>query len=172
MSSIHLHKHKITDEMFELVERKIIQYSYDKVNPGYVQFLLSNEDTHNAFLCFEDEFNLDNCPCILSYIKNYDTSKNELHYYILLLCTKRRFRNMGYASMLLDKFIQTIKCEKQDQDQDVVTKIVLSSVESAVLFYESYGFKWIYADIESYNTLLNFEKFEQEKEYFIMELII
>ena len=81
---------------------------------------------------------------------------------------------MGYASMLLDKFIQVIKDEKNQQPlpEQIPTKIVLSSVESAVLFYESYGFRWIYANINSYSTLLEYEKFDQEKEYFIMELTI
>ena len=168
MSSIHLQSFEENDYEFE---KAIIQYSFDKVNPQYVRYLLSIDNIKHAFLCFDDEFNLDNCPCILSYVKYYHEELNEFHYYILLLCTKRRFRNMGYASLLLDKFIQIIKNEKE-KEQQPTTKIVLNSVETAVLFYESYGFRWIYKNIECYNQLLEYEKSTNDKENFIMELIL
>jgi hypothetical protein len=82
---------------------------------------------------------------------------------------------MGYASILLDKFIQVVKQEKEngtDEQKCITTKIVLNSVDTAVTFYESYGFKWMYKNVESYAKLLSYEKTDQEKENFIMELLV
>ena len=52
------------------------------------------------------------------------------------------------------------------------TKIVLSSLESAVLFYENYGFRWTRESLDKHPVLMQYEKFEEKKEYFIMEYII
>jgi anaerobic ribonucleoside-triphosphate reductase len=49
-------------------------------------------------------------------------------------------------------------------------KIILSSVEESVVFYENYGFKWTKDSITQHNMLMRFEKYDPKKEYFIMEL--
>jgi ribosomal protein S18 acetylase RimI-like enzyme len=104
-------------------------------------------------------------------MKCNDTEKVEIRYYVLIACTKRKFRNQGYASKLLDGFIQRIKKENecnQPQDDPPTIKIILSSVEESVLFYESYGFKWTRESITDHPMLMRFERYEPKKEYFIM----
>jgi len=72
---------------------------------------------------------------------------------------------MGYASGLIDDFVSHIRETVHDR-----CKIVLSSLETAVTFYEQYGFKWMRTPLSDYPVLLRYELYEAEKEYFIMEL--
>ena len=39
----------------------------------------------------------------------YDENTNEITYYILLISTQKRFRNMGYGTLLLDGFMKRVK---------------------------------------------------------------
>jgi hypothetical protein len=49
----------------------------------------------------------------------------------------------------------------------------LSSVWDAATFYESYGFKWARDDtILNHKILLKNEKYEHDKEYIMMELVL
>ena len=95
--------------------------------------------------------------------------KNEIRYYVLIACTQRKFRNQGYASKLLDGVVERVKNEISDADN---VKIILSSVEESVVFYENYGFKWTRESITDHSVLMRFEKYDPKKEYFIMELSI
>ena len=100
-------------------------------------------------------------------------NEKEIRYYILIACTKRKFRNQGYASKLLDGFIERIKRENDTEvGNENNIKIILSSVEESVLFYESYGFKWTRESITDHPMLMRFERYEPKKEYFIMEFHI
>jgi hypothetical protein len=51
-------------------------------------------------------------------------------------------------------------------------KIVLSSLEEAVLFYENYGFRWTRESLADHPFLMGYEKYEEKKEYFILEKIV
>ena len=51
-------------------------------------------------------------------------------------------------------------------------KIILSSTEESVLFYESYGFRWTRESLADHPLLMIYEKYEEEKEYFILELLV
>jgi ribosomal protein S18 acetylase RimI-like enzyme len=104
------------------------------------------------------------CKC-----KSKNGTKNEIRYYILIACTKRKFRGQGYASKLIDGMVERIKKENSDKS---VCKIILSSVEESVLFYENYGFKWIRESITDHPMLMRFERYEPKKEYFIMEYTV
>ena len=88
-----------------------------------------------------------------------------------MICTKRNFKNLGYASRLLDDFIEHVK-EKHKNSREIYKniKLVLSSLESAVTFYESYGFKWTRSSLNQHQELMKYEKYEDDKEYFILEL--
>lgn len=88
----------------------------------------------------------------------------------MLTCTKIKFRKQGYGSKLMDGLVERIK--KENNNLEYTKKILLSSVEESVLFYESYGFKWTRESIIEHNILLNFEKYEPEKEYFVMEYLV
>jgi len=67
----------------------------------------------------------------------------------------------------LKEFIKQIKTINIVQ-----TNIIVSSIESAVTFYESHGFKWTRENITNYPNLLEYEKYEERKEYFILKYVI
>jgi ribosomal protein S18 acetylase RimI-like enzyme len=94
---------------------------------------------------------------------------DEIRYYILLTCTKRGFRNNGYASRLLDGLVDRIR---EDMVGIQPTKILLSSVEDAVLFYEVYGFRWTRESIGTHPVLMEYEFYDPAKEYFMMEYVV
>lgn len=144
----------------------IAKYSYNSIHHKYIYNVLGNTKNIVAFHCIDNEFNLNNCPSMLVYRKcKYN---NETRYYILIACTKRKFRNQGYASKLLDGLVERIKNENSGN----TTKIILSSVEESVIFYESYGFKWTRESITDHTMLMRFERYEPKKEYFIMEFVV
>jgi ribosomal protein S18 acetylase RimI-like enzyme len=124
-----------------------------------------------AFLCIDtdSEFRIANCPTGLIYTsERLSVGGDSIVYYILFICTKHQYKNMGYASILLNQFIERIRHKHHSGS----VKIVLSSLDSAVTYYESYGFKWTRDDIRNYPKLLQIEKYEVGKEYFVMELVI
>ena len=136
-------------------------FTGNDIQSKYIDSLLGDERNKIVFYCLDFEFSIDNCPVMMIY-RRKETSNKEIIYYILMLCTKRNFRNQGYASKLLDGFIEKMREKKG--------KIILSSVESAVLFYEAYGFKWTIDTLSDHSILMETEKKEEGKEYFIMEL--
>ena len=144
----------------------IAKYSYNSIHSKYIYNVLGNTKNVVAFHCIDNEFNLNNCPSMLVYRKC--RTENEIRYYILIACTKRKFRNQGYASKLLDGLVERIKSENSEN----TIKIILSSVEESVIFYESYGFKWTRESITDHTILMRFERYEPNKEYFIMEFVV
>ena len=156
-------------DFYETVFTITSKFSDKIVSCSYILSLLTNRKNSVAFRCIDTTFNIHNCPSILIYNKFYDVAKNEHIYSILMICTKRSFKNMGYASKLLDDFIDHIRNNRTD---DSSCKIVLSSIESAVTFYEQYGFKWMRTSLNDYPKLMEFERYDESKEYFILELQI
>jgi|LauGreDrversion4_1035100.scaffolds.fasta_scaffold09182_3 predicted acetyltransferase len=143
------------------IHRFSVKDIYDK----YVDALLGDERNKVVFYCMDFEFSIDNCPVIMIYRKEkIKAIENDTRYYILMICTKPTFRNQGYASKLLDGFREKIKT------QETKPKIILSSVETAVLFYERYGFRWTTDVFTDHPVLMMTEKKEDDKEYFIMEM--
>ena len=151
-------------------------FSFHNVHINYTKNLLKDKRIQYAFYCIDFEFSIYNCPTMMMYRKYIDKENNEIKYYILLICTKFKFRNQGYASRLLDGFIERIKKEKESEETESEEpkkiKIILSSVEEAVLFYESRGFRWTRETLTDHKVLMNYEKYEEGKEYFILELCI
>lgn len=154
---------KFGENCFNLITR----YSGRHINFEYIFNVLDNTNNIIAFYCMDNEFSIDNCPSILVYRKSI--YRDEIIYYILLACTHKKFRNQGYASKLLDGMVERIKKENK---QNKTIKIILSSVEESVIFYETYGFVWTRKSIVDYDILMDFEKYDEDKEYFIMEYII
>ena len=157
------------DKFREDIVRLFCNYSRHVICPLYIISLLKDETNKIVFRCIDTVFTLENCPSILIYHTYIDKSKNEIIYYILMICTKNKFKKFGYASNLLDDFIKYIK-DKITTFKKI--KIVLSSVETAVTFYESYGFRWTRESLTEHDTLMRYERYEEDKEYFILELII
>jgi len=151
------------------------------IQTKYIDGLLGDERNKVVFYCMDFEFSIDNCPVIMIYRKDKpkynvllleepEKKKVETRYYILMLCTKPTFRNQGYASKLLDGFLEKIREGKEAPEKK--TKIILSSVETAVLFYEAYGFRWTTDKLTDHFILTETEKKEEDKEYFIMEMVV
>ena len=113
-------------------------------------------------------FDMKNCPSLFVYVFDKNKETKEITYYILLICTKQKFKNLGYASTLLSDFIQHAK----NQNKNYSRKIILSSIESAVTFYEKHGFKWTRELLTEYPILMEYEKYSEQKEYFILKLTL
>ena len=148
-------------------EYLIIKFSNYDIHHRYTLHILNN--TKNiiiAFYCLDLEFEIMNCPSILIYQKN--KQDDEIHYYILFTCTKQQFRGQGYGTKLFDGFLDRIREENKNTKKKV--KVILSSLETSVLFYESYGFKWTRKCIKEYPKFLEYESYEKNKENFMMEL--
>ena len=146
----------------------LTKYSITTIHHKYTDALLNDPKVIIAFYSFDQEFCIFNCPSVLVYRKIKYT--NEIRYYVLFACTKRSFRGQGYASKLLDELTNRIKNE--NKANPCIRKIILSSIENAVLFYESSGFRWTRESILEHSVLLQYESYEKDKEYFILELLV
>lgn len=159
------------DTFYLRSEILILKYSYTSISPYYVHNLLKNRKNQIVFRCMDHVFDIENCPSIMIYNSYYNQQTNEQIYYILFICTKIKYKGSGYASQLLDDFINKVR--EINKDNNKTCKIILSSVWNAATFYESYGFKWIRDDtILNHEILLKNEKYEDDKEYIIMELVL
>jgi len=160
--SIH---HKYTNNILKEFNPKnkiiIALYCFDTTFDGFIKH------SNHSEICPKN-FDIFNCPSVLIYKKC--KLENEIHYYILFTCTARRFRGQGYASKLFNGFLERIRTENKDKTHEI--KVILSSLESSVLFYESYGFKWTRKCISEYPVLISYEEYEKDKEYFMMELVL
>jgi len=155
-----------------------LYYARHMMNGGYVNRITCDEDMKFAYYCIDPaNFSITSCPSAMAYTKVFDSRTRITNYYVLLICTKPNCRNLGYASALLDGFIQNCKHEcdqknarlKKETSLRYTAKIILSSVESAVTYYEHVGFKWTRKCLQEYPELLKYERYEQGKEYFMME---
>lgn len=156
-------------ETFKLQCRYFLtKYSHRTINHGYTNWILTDPNIVVAFYCMDTEFDIANCPSMLVYRRV--VVADEVRYYILFTCTKRKFRGQGYGSILLDNLQTRIREDHRDASR--TAKIILSSVEDAVLFYEAYGFRWTRQSIVDHPILMRYESYEEKKEYFIMELIV
>lgn len=157
-------------ETFELQCRYFLtKYSFRTIHHKYTDWILKDPNVIIAFYCMDNIFDIENCPSMLVY-RRYRTSE-DIRYYILFTCTKRTFRGQGYGSILLDNLKKRIQ-EENCADSSRPIKIILSSVEDAVLFYEAYGFRWTRESITDHPILMGYESYEENKDYFIMELLI
>jgi ribosomal protein S18 acetylase RimI-like enzyme len=158
------------DNLKEKIRNSLHRFTANEIQANYIDGLLGDERNKVVFYCMDFEFDIENCPVMMIYRRSRDTDKGEIRYYILMLCTKLNFRKQGYASKLLDGFCEKIR--KNKSSEECTRKIILSSVESAVLFYEAYGFRWTTDTLTDHRVLMLTEKKEEDKEYFIMEMIL
>jgi predicted GNAT family N-acyltransferase len=165
------------EELYEKVEkfRKDVDmiftyFAYPKIDIKYILNLLEYETNQTAFYCMDTEFNVRSCPSCMVYSKQNKKNSETIYYYIMMICTQRRFKKLGYASMLLDGFVERIREETKNSTKSV--KIVLSSVDEVVSYYQRYGFEAVDYTLESHPYLMKFEKYEPDKIYTVMELKI
>ena len=127
---------KFIEETFNVIAR----YSSKNIHEKYIFNVLSNTKNVIAFHCLDHEFSISNCPSILVYrkFKCYNEARNinEIRYYVLIACTKRKFRNQGYASKLLDGLVERIKNENKENEELKKTiqqqRMVIAKLEKEV----------------------------------------
>jgi GNAT superfamily N-acetyltransferase len=159
-----------------------IKYSAVSIGPEYTQGVISDDRTKYVFYCLDPVFCVANCPSIMAYRRVFDKETNTITYYMLFLCTKRRFKGQGYAGHLLNGFVDYIRgkefgdagenSDKTDVKECRNVNIRWSSVITAVTFYEERGFKWTRKNLTDYPFLMRYEAFMEGKEYFMMELSV
>ena len=148
-------------------------YSRHIIYGGYIDHILSF-DVEIVFYSLSNVFDIDNCPSIMVYKKKYDSVSNSITYYILMICTKRKYRHMGYGTKIMDEFIRKIRESGGEGGIGTCHKrIVLSSVYDSVLFYENYGFVWKRNDtFRDHPELIKYEGNKENQESFIMEYVV
>lgn len=165
-----------TEEIIDTIDQfyydiKLLMFYYCRrdIHHNYIKRLVEDRTVQYAFRCIDTcEFRITNVPSLMAYVCN-NTVAGDV-YYILLICTKHQFKNMGYASYLLEDFIAKLREKKEKKGKH--SKIVLSSLDSAATFYEKIGFHWTRKSLIEYDVLLQYEVFEKDKEYIIMEMDI
>jgi len=150
------------DNLSELLGK----YSYRDISPTYSRNLLSDLRNKVVFRSMGSNFDMLNCPSMMIYTTVFNAEKKENIIYIFFICTKKKFMNMGYAKGMLDDFIDYIKTKYNQY----ANRIVLSSLYSSVTFYESYGFDWCKETILEHKRILQFEKYEKDAFYVLMEM--
>lgn len=132
-----------------------VYFAYPKINIDYIKSLLECPSNRVAFYCFDDVFDIRNCPSCMIYSK--DDRDYENIYYIHIICTHRRFRGFGYGTALLNGFVKG------------PGRILLSALDDVVSYYQNCGFEVIDCDLNDYPILAKYEKQEDDKMYSVME---
>jgi len=145
-------------------------FNYGTIGIDYIQNLLKYESNKSAFYCMDATFDIRSCPSCMIYSKQNKKNSDTILYYLMVISTDKEFRGQGYATMLLNGFIERIKKETVNSKKKV--KIVLSSLDEVVSYDKKYGFEAVDCSFENYPYLQCFEKYDEEKLYTIMELNI
>ena len=157
------------DKFYNDATTVLFYISYKTISTIYTEKLIDHHQTKIAFYCMDTaKFTIGNCPSGMIYHKHEEN--DSICYYILFICTQHKFKKFGYASMMLTNFIERVKNETQQSSK--IVKIVTSSLETAVTYYENFGFKWTRKSLIDYPRMLRFENYNKNQEYFMMELII
>jgi hypothetical protein len=148
---------------------KYFQRCSREINIIYIQSLIRDIKNNIAFYCIDTDFDINNCPSSIIYQKKNTKMKDEITYYILLIFTVTKYRNMGYATIMLDKFIEYI-LKKHTSNQKI--KFILSSTENAFTFYLYSGFELTQELLSDHKILTKYERNDKNKEYYIFELLL
>ena len=149
------------------VHMLFVYFAFHKINLDYIYNILADKSNEIVFRGIDTcGFNIRNCPSAMIYRK-YKRGNTRI-YYILMICTKQSFKKFGYASAMLDDFIGRMK----ERRNDGIHKIVLSSVDTAVSYYQKYGFAITTDTLKDHPVLHHYEIPECDKPPCIMELII
>jgi len=141
-----------------------------KINDDYIYDLFCKAKNEIVLYSFDNnsEPDINNCPCGLIY--HVDCIGDEMNINIMFIATKYKFRNLGYASIFIEEFINFIKnkyvTETNNSCKYNKINIVLDSIMEAVTFYEHIGFKWVRTD--KYNEIFNIFEDNSDYEHFIM----
>ena len=152
------------------VEMIFTYFNYGSIGVDYIENLLKYETNKVAFYCTEDTFVIRSCPSCMIYSKQNKKNSETIMYYVMVISTDIEFRGQGYATKLLNGFVEKVKEETKTSPKKV--KIVLSSLDEVVSYYQKYGFEAVDCSFENYPYFKCFEKFDEEKLYTVMELDI
>jgi len=142
-------------DIFCTMSRKIInEYYIYELFAGNNRIILYSID--NSFV------DVRNCPCGLIY--KADKKDDEINIYIMFIATKYKYRKTGYASVFIREFIDFIKTQYLGKSEKI--SIILDSIETAVTFYEHFGFKWTTTE-SKHNTIFHIDE-SNINEHFIM----
>ncbi len=130
-------------------------FAYPDISLDYINTLLKYKSNKCAFWSPNSTFNIRECTTGMIYAKRGDEC------YIMLICTHTDHKNKGYATQMLKSFIEFMKPK--------VSRILLSSVDYAVSYYQRIGFEAIDDDISKYPYLNYFESTSTDKITTIME---
>ena len=164
---------EIMDKLEEFkndVEMIFTYFNYGSIGIDYIENLLKYESNKIAFYCTEDTFVIRSCPSCMIYSKQNKKNSDTIMYYIMVISTDKEFRGQGYATKLLNGFVEKVKEETKTSPKKV--KIVLSSLDEVVSYYQKYGFEAVDCSFENYPYFRCFEKYDEEKIYTVMELDI
>ena len=145
-------------------------FNYGSIGIDYIENLLKYESNKAVFYCTEDTFVIRSCPSCMIYSKQNKKNSDTIMYYIMVISTDKEFRGQGYATKLLNGFVEKVKDETKSSPKKV--KIVLSSLDEVVSYYQKYGFEAVDCSFENYPYFKCFEKYDEGKLYTVMELDI
>ena len=142
------------------------------INKFYIFDLFSDKNNKIALYSIDNsKFDLKNCPCGLVYRieKNNISNTNdnpvfEINIYIMFIATEYRYRKTGYASLFINEFMSHIK-DKYKGKYDKIS-IILDSIETAVTFYEHFGFKWTTTETK-YDAVFHIDE-TNKNQHFVM----
>lgn len=137
-----------------------------KINYKYIYSLFA-EETNIVLYSFETITpDINNCPCGIIY--KTEKKDEEISIYILFIATKYKYRNLGYATICINEFIEHIT-KKYNKYANV--NIVLDSVEQSVTFYEHIGFKWETEEIK-YNEAFGIDETNKDEHFIMVKNVI
>jgi ribosomal protein S18 acetylase RimI-like enzyme len=158
------------EQFKEDVEMIFTYFNYGSIAIDYIENLLKYESNKTAFYCLEDKFVIRSCPSCMIYSKQNKKNSDTIIYYLMVISTDKEFRGQGYGTALLNGFVEMVKKETVNSKKKV--KIVLSSLDEVVSYYQKYGFEAVDCSFDNYPYLKCFEKYDEEKIYTVMELIV
>ena len=130
---------EIMDKLEEFkndVEMIFTYFNYGSIGIDYIENLLKYESNKMAFYCTEDNFVIRSCPSCMIYSRQNKKNSDTIMYYIMVISTDKEFRGQGYATKLLNGFVEKVKEETKTSPKKV--KSVLSSIDEVVSNFSKY----------------------------------
>ena len=158
------------DQFKEDVDMLFTYFAFSIIGLDYIKNLLKYQSNRVAFYCMEEVFDIRKCTSAMIYSKQTRNTGGSIIYYIMMICTQPEYKNMGFATKLLNGFVEKVRNETHNAN--VPVKIILSSLDDVVSYYQKYGFEVVDCSMENYPYLAHFEKYDETKIYTIMELVI
>lgn len=158
------------DQFKEDIDMLFTYFTFSIIGLDYIKNILKFQSNRVAFYCLEDVFDIRKCTSAMIYSKQTRNTGGCIIYYIMMICTQPEYKKMGFATKLLNGFVEKVR--KETENANVPVKIILSSLDDVVSYYQKYGFEVVDCSMENYPYLACFEKYDETKIYTIMEFLI